>query len=386
MNIYEKFIDLVPKFYADTVVEENFSETVLALSAEFIPLKEAYVFFINSDNLSLKYSYKSKLNEVVLSFDEFSKKFSKDNVFVTDLFIEQFPFAKFVLVSDSILTPQERKVCSAIASVAANRIKDMELTSVLKMQVEALQEGMDEVNNMYKVIKAQNRKILNSDKIKNEFLANVSHQLRSPLNSIIGFSDMLSLGVAGSLTENQKEYINDIKISGIKLLEMINEILDISKLEAKSMQLFPKNFRLKLNVGEVLNILKPLLLEKNISVDLNIDDNFEICADYQKLQQVFFNLISNAVKFVPVGGRIEISAVQKDNNYVLSVKDNGIGIPPKYHKKIFQKFVQVSSQHSPSTGLGLTIVQKIVSLHNGKIKVVSQIGKGAEFIITIPLS
>lgn len=179
------------------------------------------------------------------------------------------------------------------------------------MQVEALQDSMDEVNSAYACLKSRNKKIVAADKVKNEFLANISHQLRSPLNSIIGFSDMLENKIAGELNEHQLEYVKDIKIAGIKLLEMINEILDISKLEAKSMKLFYKTFYLRDNFLEVLNILKPLYLEKNIEVNIDIPERACISADYSKLQQVFFNLISNAIKFTPEGGKICISAVEK---------------------------------------------------------------------------
>ena len=210
--------------------------------------------------------------------------------------------------------------------------------------------------------------------------------MRTPLNSIIGFADMLSIGVAGGLNQTQSEYVNDIKIAGIKLLEMINEILDISKLEANSMKLFKKRFNLYVNIREVLNILRPLYLEKKISIEVDAVSDFEVFADYQKLQQVFFNLVSNAIKFVPVGGKILISAKQSDGKTVISVKDNGPGIAKKYHRRIFKKFEQLSAQNSPSTGLGLTIVKEIIKLHKGKINLISEEGKGAEFVMYLPPS
>ena len=385
MDIYEKFVNLVPKIYEQNITEENFSETVLGLLHELFPVKEAYVFFINADNLFLKY-YSSNPIEKLLPFEEFKNRFAGGNVFVSDLCVGKFPFAKLVIVKNSSFSHEEIKVCASIASIAANLIKEVELTDILKMQVNALQEGMDEANNVYKLLKKQNKKILDAEKIKNEFLANVSHQLRTPLNSIIGFADMLSIGVAGGLNQTQSEYVNDIKIAGIKLLEMINEILDISKLEANSMKLFKKRFNLYVNIREVLNILRPLYLEKKISIEVDAVSDFEVFADYQKLQQVFFNLVSNAIKFVPVGGKILISAKQSDGKAVISVKDNGPGIAKKYHRRIFKKFEQLSAQNSPSTGLGLTIVKEIIKLHKGKINLISEEGKGAEFVMYLPLS
>lgn len=384
MSCKDVFVSLIPEFYEKRLNEENFESVIFKILRKLFSFDSAYIFFINSDSYTLKYAYASKMKSKEISFEDFEKSF-EHGAYIADLRLENFSFAKFVIVSDRF-SKEEEEVFTSVASIIGNLIKDMELTSILKMQVQALQEGIDEVNELYDTVRAQNKKIVKSDKIKNEFLASVSHQLRSPLNSIIGFSDMLSEGVAGTLNEMQKGYINDIKIAGIKLLEMINEILDLSKIEAKAMKLFLSDINIRQNICEVLNILKPLYMEKNIKVDLDIPDDICIWADYSKIQQVFFNLIANAIKFTQVDGRIVLSACVDKKFVNISVKDNGIGIAKENHKKIFNKFEQFSTSSSPSTGLGLTVVKEIVKLHGGKISVNSELGKGAEFIVSLRLS
>lgn len=383
LDIQDKFTELLPKFYKENINETNFEKIVFGTLAEIFSLKSACVYFINSDNLTMKYSYNC-LNTENITFRQFDKLFLNDRTLVSELCIENYPYAKLVIVLKKQANILERKVFNASAAIVSNIIKDMEISSILKMQVEALRNGLDESNSSYRVIKQQNKKILDDDKIKNEFLANVSHQLRSPLNSIIGFADMLSANTAGKLNKTQTGYVKDIKIAGIKLMEMINEILDISKIETKAMKLFPKKFYLVQNIHEVFNILKPLYSEKNISIVSNIPDSFEITADYQKIQQVFFNLLSNAVKFTPPGGAITVSALKNKKSIDISIKDTGCGIAEENHKKIFKKFIQIGSQSSPSTGLGLTIANEIVKMHLGKVSVKSEIGCGAEFIVSLP--
>ena len=194
---------------------------------------------------------------------------------------------------------------------------------------------------------------------------------------------MLEKEFVGTLNEKQKEYINDIQTAGLHLLGMINEILDMSKIEANAVKLNLRTFEIHQVILETINIIKPLLVKKNLTLVDNSQD-FKIKADYQKIQQILFNLLSNAIKFTPENGKIIVSA-SIDNKYVtISVEDNGIGIDKKYHKKIFEKFEQFALQNESSTGLGLSITKELVKLHNGKIKLFSAPNKGSKFIITIP--
>ena len=277
------------------------------------------------------------------------------------------------------------KTCSCIISYV---IKDMELSNVFKIQLKALKDGIIEKNNAYKTIKAQNEKILEADKVKNEFLANVSHELRTPLNAILGFAEILQNGLYGKLCEKQNEFVNEIRVSGLRLLGMINEILDISKIEAKAMKISRSRFSVDMMYTEVCNVLRPLAAKKNIRLIKEFEEDFEIFADYQKMQQVFYNLVSNAIKFTPENGEIVLDAVNHKKKVTLSVHDTGIGIDPKYHGKIFAKFVQLDSAYTKkesSTGLGLTITKELVELHGGKISVKSEVNNGSTFIIDLPV-
>ena len=186
----------------------------------------------------------------------------------------------------------------------------------------------------------------------------------------------------------QEEYVNDIKISATHLLGMINEILDMSKIEAHAMKIVKSNFWITRAIDEVCNIVSPLAEKKHIKITKVLTKDFEVFADYQKIQQILYNLTSNAIKYTPENGQIDITATINENNFKLVVHDNGIGIDPKYHGKIFAKFVQLDSAYTKkesSTGLGLTITKELVELHNGKISLISEINNGSTFIVEIPV-
>ena len=276
---------------------------------------------------------------------------------------------------------------NAIASVMSYLLKDAELSNVFKIQLKALKDGIVEKNNAYKTIKEQNEKILEADKVKNEFLANISHELRTPLNSILGFSDILGTQLYGNLNSKQEEYVNDIKVSATHLLGMINEVLDMSKIEANAMKIVKSAFWISRAVDEVANILYPLAQKKNIILKKNMDADFEVFADYQKIQQILYNLVSNAIKYSPENDEVEITVNADDESFRIFVHDNGIGIDKKYHGKIFAKFVQLDSAYTKkesSTGLGLTITKELVELHGGKISLISEVNNGSTFIVEIP--
>jgi signal transduction histidine kinase len=251
----------------------------------------------------------------------------------------------------------------------------------------ALKDGIVEKNEAYKTIKEQNEKILEADRVKNEFLANISHELRTPLNSILGFSDILGAQLYGNLNSKQEEYINDIKVSATHLLGMINGILDMSKIEANAMKIVKSTFWISRAIDEVSNIVAPLAEKKGIKIIKQMKEDFEVYADYQKIQQILYNLMSNAIKFTDENGEVELFATSNNKTFKLVVHDNGIGIDEKYHGKIFAKFVQLDSAYTKkesSTGLGLTITKELVELHGGKISLVSEVNNGSTFIVEIP--
>ncbi|MDW7731094.1 MAG: PAS domain-containing sensor histidine kinase [Methanolobus sp.] len=228
----------------------------------------------------------------------------------------------------------------------------------------------------------------NANRTKSEFLANMSHELRTPLNSIIGFSDVLLDGIAGELNEKQSSYINYISQSGKHLLHIINEILDISKIESGKMKLYKEKVSLVEVYGEIYSNMKHLADNKDIQFNMSIDpEGGCVFADKAKLKQILYNLVGNAIKFTESGGTVTIDTNTEDEFIRISVIDNGIGIHPDDLKKLFKPFIQLDSSHArkyEGTGLGLALSKELVELHGGNIWAESEPGKGSVFTFTLP--
>lgn len=229
-----------------------------------------------------------------------------------------------------------------------------------------------------------------ASRIKSEFLANMSHELRTPLNSIIGFSQLLSSNPFGNLNEKEIKYSDNIMTSGKHLLDLINDILDISKIESGKMQLEFEIFNSDLFFSEVEDMIRHLAQKKNIQISNQArSENIMIYADRLRLRQIMYNLLSNSLKFTPENGCIKINATEKDKMLEIAVSDNGIGIPEDKQEAIFETFRQADSSTSKQyggTGLGLALVRKYVEMHGGEIRVDSEEGAGSTFTFTIPLS
>ena len=241
---------------------------------------------------------------------------------------------------------------------------------------------------LFREIEDKSRQIEAANRHKSEFLANMSHELRTPLNAIIGFSEVLGERMFGELNEKQAEYTEDILSSGRHLLSLINEILDLSKVEAGRMELELATFDLPLAIDNARTFVRESATKHGINLDVTVDERLgEFVGDERKIKQVLLNLLSNAVKFTPEGGRIGIKAKQADGSVEISVSDTGIGIAPEDQPKIFEEFRQVGSDYAhkvEGTGLGLTLAKKFVELHGGKIWVTSEVGKGSTFTFTLP--
>lgn len=229
----------------------------------------------------------------------------------------------------------------------------------------------------------------NADVVKSQFLANMSHELRTPLNAIISSAEALQDGLFGFLNEKQTKYIQSIANSGNHLLQLINDILDISKIEAGKMKLSLSTF----SVAEVIEnsylLVKSLAYRKNIQVSFTISPtDLLIKADGKKVKQILYNLLSNAVKFTPEQGHVEVAVIGRDEVMQVSIKDNGIGIREEDQERIFCEFEQVDSSYGrqyEGTGLGLPLSKKLVEMHGGHIYLSSKPGKGTEVIFTLPL-
>lgn len=362
----------------------NAGEKVFGTLKKLVNFENGGIFYFNNEELNPIYLYNLENSE----FKKDKIGGLKDFKLSETLVVNDCPLGQLVVSSSQNFSDDEKTLFKTCGAIVSQIIKSLEVTDIMNMQVKALQDGIVEINGFNKVIKEQNKKIIEADKVKTKFLSNVSHELRSPLNSIIGFSDILVSEIYGKLDEKQLEYIKDIQVAGIHLLGMVNEILDISKIESHTIKLNKTKFNLFLCVNEVLNILKPLYSEKNINIQNLIDENIEVFADYQKLQQIFFNLLSNAIKFTREEGEIKVFAKLSTKNIMISVADNGIGIAKENHKRIFKKFEQIASNEggsTNSTGLGLTITKELVKLHGGTITLESELNEGAEFKIKLPL-
>ncbi|MFC1650180.1 ATP-binding protein [Candidatus Latescibacterota bacterium] len=240
-------------------------------------------------------------------------------------------------------------------------------------------------------ILAYTAEVERANRAKSEFLANMSHELRTPLTAIIGFSEVLSMETFGELNDQQKLYLNDIFESGTHLLKLINDVLDLSKIEAGKMELELSLFRVDEMIENSLIMIKDKCHNHGISLDLSIEDNLKglnITADNMKLKQVMFNLLSNAAKFTPDGGEINVNAALVGENVLISVADSGIGISKENLDNVFDEFYQVkggTTDKTPGTGLGLPITKRIIEMHGGKMWAESGgDSNGSKFSIEIP--
>jgi signal transduction histidine kinase len=235
----------------------------------------------------------------------------------------------------------------------------------------------------------RNREVERINRLKTEFLASMSHELRTPLNAIIGFSTLLADGAAGALNPEQQRFIKHVATASKHLLALINDILDLSKIEAGKLELEPEAFLAAEAVNEVLPTIRPLASAKGIQVRNQSGFDLEIFGDRIRIKQMLYNLLSNAIKFTPKGGRVTLGAETAGAYLAISVTDTGIGIPPEEQQAIFEKFHQVGnsgSRFNEGTGLGLAITRRLVEQHGGSISVRSEPGKGSTFRFTLPLA
>lgn len=238
-------------------------------------------------------------------------------------------------------------------------------------------------------LQEKNTALQEAARAKNRFLANMSHELRTPLNGIIGFAEFLSDGKPGPLNVKQKEYLGDILNSGRHLLQLINDILDLAKVEAGKMELAPEIFALREAIDEVIAVTEGIARKKRIRVTAQTAPELEsVRLDAQKFKQILYNLLSNGIKFTDEGGAVDIFARPHEGGYLqLTVRDTGIGIRAEDMARLFGEFEQLESGASrryEGTGLGLALTRKLVEMHEGSISVESQPGKGSSFIVMLP--
>jgi signal transduction histidine kinase len=242
---------------------------------------------------------------------------------------------------------------------------------------------------LFQAIEEKSRQLEVANRHKSEFLANMSHELRTPLNAVIGFSEVLLERMFGEINDKQTEYLQDILSSGRHLLSLINDILDLSKIEAGRMELALASFHLPQALDNAVTLVKERAARHGIALHVDVDGRLgEIIGDERKIKQVLLNLLSNAVKFTPERGRISLRAVLADGAVEVSVSDTGVGIAPEDQGTIFEEFRQVGrddARKHEGTGLGLTLTKKFVEMHGGRIWVESAVGRGSTFTFTLPI-
>jgi PAS domain S-box-containing protein len=268
-------------------------------------------------------------------------------------------------------------------------IRDVSERRRVEEQLRAVQgRYTEELAAKNRELEARNQEIEQANRLKTEFLTGMSHELRTPLHTVLGFAELLAEELAGPLTDKQRRYINHIHNDSTHLLALINDLLDLSKIEAGRLELQWAVFHLEEVLEETVSSVRSQGQAKSIEIQTD-DASFEIFADRLRFKQILYNLLSNAVKFTPDGGRVTVRAEQQSGFVEISVADTGIGIPKEKQASVFDKFYQIGRKVKDSpeggTGLGLAITKRLVEEHGGSIRVESAPGKGSTFAFTVPL-
>jgi PAS domain S-box-containing protein len=269
-------------------------------------------------------------------------------------------------------------------------VRDISPRKEIEGRLKAIQEQYNsELATKNQQLEARNRDVEKANRLKSEFLASMSHELRTPLHTIIGFSELLSEELEGPLTPKQKRFIGHILQDSRHLLELINEILDLSKIESGRLELQVGSFEFPPCLEEVLGGIQPQAAAKQIRLENRNTFHKTLCADRLRVKEILYNLLSNAVKFTPAGGSVWVESAVQDQFLRVTVGDTGIGILPEEQELVFEKFYQVGSTTTGTregTGLGLPITRKLVELHGGRMSLRSKPGEGTQFTFMLPLA
>jgi signal transduction histidine kinase/DNA-binding response OmpR family regulator len=282
---------------------------------------------------------------------------------------------------------------NGVANLQAKRLQIRQMEAEEKRKVQELTRLTEQLNAKTEELAEANRRSQEADRLKSQFLANMSHELRTPMNSIIGFSEILVDRLAEKIEPKHVSFLRHILASGQHLLGIINDILDLSKIEAGKMEIYPESFTMKPIVESVCHVMRGMTRTTAVFVIDIPDDLPQIETDLAKFKQILFNLLSNALKFAPPERPIRITARyigtgEHDGTVTVSVQDEGIGIDPKHHQVIFEEFRQVdgtAKREFGGTGLGLALVKKFVELQGGYVRVDSAPGRGSTFSFTLPV-
>jgi len=280
-------------------------------------------------------------------------------------------------------TSIEQALMQIIANQAAISIDNARLYA-------AQQRQLAEIAAQKRELEVANAQIAEISRLKSAFLANMSHELRTPLNAILGFSEILKDNLVELTREQRQECLENIHASGKHLLELVNDVLDLSKIEAGRMELAYDRFDVQSAVREVHNVIRSLSERRDIDLAIDVHpEELEVRADKSKFKQVLYNLLSNAIKFTAVGGHVWVKACAEGSELSVEVGDTGVGIPPEHQARIFDEFYQLDSattRQIEGTGLGLSLTRRLVELHGGAIALQSEPGEGSVFTFHLPLA
>jgi PAS domain S-box-containing protein len=268
-------------------------------------------------------------------------------------------------------------------------IRDVSERKRAEEQIREIQERFTaELTRTNQELALRNNEIERANRLKSEFVASMSHELRTPLHTIIGFAELIAEELEGPLNEKQKRFVSHIYKDSLHLLELINDVLDISRIEAGHLEMRLGTFNMMTAIDEVLATIRPQALSKSLHLETSLAPHVSLHADRVRFKEVLYNLLSNAIKFTPEDGRITVNSTVADGFAHITVTDTGVGIPLAEHESIFDKFYQVGSTTRgvrEGTGLGLAITKQLVEAHGGEIRVDSGPGRGSRFHFTLPL-
>ena len=276
---------------------------------------------------------------------------------------------------------RELRITAVIRDITERRQTEEQLRQMQQQHTRELAEANAQ-------LELRNREVERANRLKSEFLASMSHELRTPLHTIIGFAELLNEEIEGQLSGKQKRFVDHIHRDSLHLLELINDILDLSKIEAGRLDLRRELFYMEPALDEVMASIRPQGASKLLTIETHVPPSLSLVADRVRFKEILYNLLSNAVKFTPPGGRIAVEAVCRDGFGEICVADTGVGIPVEEQALIFDAFHQAGSTTKgvrEGTGLGLAITRRLVEQHGGRIRVESKVGKGSRFTFTLPL-
>jgi len=303
-----------------------------------------------------------------------------------ELYARRFDGSEFAV--DVTLSPYDSEGAGRVICVVRDVTERKHAEEQIQMLNQHLEQRTAELVATNKELELRNREVERVNRLKDEFLASMSHELRTPLNSIIGFSDLLAEQGAANFNPKQKRFLGHIQQGSRHLLELINDILDLSKIEAGHLELKYEDFEVSQAVAEVVATVRPIASAKNMQFDSAVAEGLFLYADRLRFKQVLYNLLSNAIKFTASGGRVSIEGSASDGSARFCVADTGIGIPAGEQVAIFESFHQVGTTTKgvrEGTGLGLAITKRLIEQHGGSIWVESELGKGSRFFFTLPV-